>query len=338
MPSPLRWSVWPAILLAVFAGRSIAQPPPALPESGKSATSTLDPSLLTPMKWRIVGPTSMGGRVVDLAVVESNPSTFWVASASGGLFKTTNNGVTFEPQFQTAGSISIGDVCVAPSDPNVLWVGTGEHNARNSVSWGDGVYKSTDGGKTWTHRGLKASFQIGRIAIHPTNPDVVYVGALGRLWGENEQRGLYKTEDGGKTWKKVLHVDDKTGVVDIAMHPRDPETLIVATYERKRDIYDGGDPAKRFAPGSALYKTSNGGRSWKKLTAGLPTVKLGRIGVAYSRSNPANVFAIIETERIGSAPPGTKQPAYMGIQGDRRSSRLTVVIPNGPAAKSGFQS
>ena len=155
----------------------------------------------------------MGGRIVDLAVVERDPFTFYLATASGGLFKTTNNGTTFTPVFEKEDTVSIGDVAVSRSNPNILWVGTGEHNARNSVSWGDGVYKSTDAGKTWTNMGLKKSFQIGRIEIHPTNPDIVYVGALGRLWGPNEERGLYKTTDGGKSWKKVLHVDNKTGCV-----------------------------------------------------------------------------------------------------------------------------
>ena len=338
----MRPVILPSLLIAIVLGltlQSVAQPPPALPEkpAEPAAEAVVDTKLLAPMQWRSIGPTSMGGRIVALAVVESNPSTYWVASASGGLFKTVNAGVTFEPQFQQAGSISIGDVCVAPSNQNVVWVGTGEHNARNSVSWGDGVYKSVDGGKTFKHMGLKESFQIGRIAIHPKNPDIVYVGALGRLWGENEERGLFKTTDGGKTWKKIHYIDDKTGVIDVQMDPKNPDTLIIATYERKRDIYDGGDPVKRFAPGTGIYKTTDGGKTWKKLTKGLPTVKMGRIGIEYFRSNPKHVFAIIETERSGTAPKGTSSPAYMGIQGDRRTSRLTVVTPNGPSAKAGLK-
>src|SRR5205823_6527700 len=152
---------------------------------------------------------------------EADPSTWWVATASGGLLKTTNNGVTFTHQFDREATVSVGDVAVAPSDAKVVWVGTGEHNPRNSVSYGDGVYKSSDGGKTWKNMGLKKSFQIGRIAVHPKDSDTVYVGALGRLYGSSEERGLYKTTDGGKTWQKVLFVDDRTGVIDVQMNPQD---------------------------------------------------------------------------------------------------------------------
>ena len=161
----------------------------------------------------------MGGRIIAISVFEADPTTYWVATASGGLLKTTNNGITFKHQFDQEATVSIGDVCVAPSNHNIVWVGTGENNPRNSVSYGDGVYKSTDGGKTWKNMGLKKSFQIGKIAIHPKNPDIVYVGALGRLYGPNEERGLFKTIDGGKTWEKILYVDDNTGVIDMRMNP-----------------------------------------------------------------------------------------------------------------------
>jgi photosystem II stability/assembly factor-like uncharacterized protein len=291
------------------------------------------------MPWRQIGPTSMGGRIVDLAVVETDPTVFWIATASGGLFKTTNNGVTFAAQFQYASSISIGDICVAPSNSNILWVGTGENNPRNSVSWGDGVYKSTDGGKTFKHMGLKKSFQSGRIVIHPTNPDIVYVSAMGRLWGPNEERGLYKTIDGGKTWQKSLSIDDKTGCIELVMHPRDSNTLLAAMYERQRDAFDGGDPAKRFAPGSGLYKTTDAGKTWKQITKGLPTGKLGRIGLDYYKSNPDIIFAVVESEKIGTAPKGARIPALMGIQGSANAAtaRLNTVSPNGPSAKAGLK-
>src|SRR5206468_3712844 len=173
-----------------------------------------------------------------ISVLESDPTTYWIATASGGLLKTINHGVTFEHQFDREATVSIGDVAVAPSNKEVVWVGTGENNPRNSVSYGDGVYKSLDGGKTWKNMGLKKSFQIGRIAIHPKNPDIVYVGALGRLYGPSEERGLYKTIDGGQTWNQVLFVDNQTGVIDVQMNPADPETLFVATWERQRDGYD----------------------------------------------------------------------------------------------------
>src|SRR5262249_29414914 len=156
--------------------------------------------------------------------------TWWAATASGGLIKTTNNGITFTHQFDKEATVSIGDVAVAPSNRGIVWVGTGENNPRNSASYGGGLYKATDDGATWKNMGLKKSFQIGKIVIHPRNPDIVYVGVLGRLWGPNEERGLYKTTDGGKTWNKALHVDDNTGVIDIAIHPGNPDTLLVATW------------------------------------------------------------------------------------------------------------
>src|SRR5262245_11309999 len=161
----------------------------------------------------------MGGRITAIAVCETDPTTYWIATASGGLLKTVNNGVTFDHQFDREKVVSIGAVAVAPTNKDIVWVGTGEANPRNSVSWGDGVYKSTDGGKTFQHMGLKQSFQIGKILIHPKNPDVVYVGALGRLYGPNHERGLFKTTDGGKNWNRVLFIDDRTGVIDAAMHP-----------------------------------------------------------------------------------------------------------------------
>lgn len=299
-------------------------------------------SWIKELKWRQVGPANMGGRIVALAVPESDPSTWFVGTATGGLLKTTNNGVTFTHGFDREASVSIGDVAVAPSDPNIVWVGTGENNARNSVSYGDGVYKSKDGGKTWTNMGLKEGYQIGRIVIHPRDPNTVYVGVLGRLFGPSTERGLFKTTDGGTTWKKVHFVDDKTGVIDIRMHPTDPDTLIFATYERKRGIYDEGDPIVKWGAGTGLYKTTDGGKTFKKLSLGLPTVKLGRIGIDWYRKDPRVVFAIIETEKIGTGPPqpaGTGN-AFMGIQGEDREDRafLSTVIADGPADKAGLKS
>ena len=275
----------------------------------------------------------MGGRIVDLEVVESNPTTFFVATASGGLFKTANNGTTFQPLFENERTVSIGDVAISASDPNVIWVGTGEHNARNSVSWGDGVYKSVDGGKTWKNMGLRKSFQIGRIAIHPTNPDIVYVGALGRLWGPNKDRGVYQTTDAGKTWKKILFVDKKTSCVDLRMHPSDPNTLLAAMYERQRDEFDSNDPAKRWGPGSGLYRTRNGGADWTKLTNGLPKVQLGRIGIEYFARDPNTVYLIVESEKIGDGP----AQAYMGIMGSESPAggRIRSIVKGGPAEKAG---
>jgi S1-C subfamily serine protease/photosystem II stability/assembly factor-like uncharacterized protein len=328
-----------------------AQPTPApLSEAG----ITLDSKWLSALSWRSIGPAGMGGRIVDLAVYEADPSTYWVATASGGLLKTTNNGITFAHQFDNMPTVSIGAAAVAPSDSNVVWVGTGENNPRNSVSYGDGVYKSTDGGKTWKNMGLKSSFQVGHIVIHRTNPNIVYVGALGRLYGTNEERGLYKTINGGETWERVLYVDDKTGVIDVQMHPTDSDTLIAAMWERQRDGYDSHpgapmqegydsyDPIKKWGPGSGLFKTTDGGKSWKKLTKGLPSSQLGRMGIDYYRKDPNTVFVIVDCAKIGMGlPPRSGAGVYVDIFGEDIEGgggvKLQAVRDNGPAAKAGLQ-
>ena len=317
------------------------------------ADGSLNPDWLKTLTWRSIGPASMGGRITALAVCEADPTTYWVATASGGLLKTINNGVTFEHQFDRESTVSIGAVCVAPSDRNIVWVGSGENNPRNSVSYGDGVYKSIDGGKIWKNMGLKKSFQIGQIAIHPKDPNTVYVGALGRLYGLNEERGLFKSTDGGKTWEKVLFIDDKTGVIDVQMHPADPNTLLVATWERQRDEFDSYqgqppppegfsqyDPIKKNGPGSGLYKTTDGGKTFRKLTKGLPTCALGRIGIDYYRKDPNVVFAVIDSERIGMGPPQAQGPSgYLGINGQDADAgaRVTQVVPKSPADKAGLK-
>jgi photosystem II stability/assembly factor-like uncharacterized protein len=330
-----------------------ASPPATAPSATRTQPDgTLSPDWVRTLTWRSIGPATMGGRITAISAYDADPCTYFIATAGGGLLKTTNNGTTFEHCFDREATVSVGDVCVAPSDRNIVWVGTGEANPRNSVSYGDGVYKSTDGGKTWKNMGLKKSFQIGRIKIHPKDPNIVYVGALGRLYGANEERGLFKTTDGGKTWQKVLYVDDKTGIIDLQMNPADPETLLVATYERQRDEfdshrgepgpadgYDGYDPIKKWGPGSAIYKTTDGGKTFHKLTKGLPTCTLGRIGIDYYRKDPKIVYAIIESEKIGMGkPPG--QEVYLGITGRDADvgARITEVAADGPAAKAGLKS
>ncbi len=305
-------------------------------EGGGPPGPVLDPKWALAFEWRSIGPANMGGRIIDLAVSEKDPTTFWVATASGGLLKTVNNGVTFEHQFDREATVSIGAVAVAASDPSIVWVGTGESNPRNSVSWGDGVYKSADGGKTWKNMGLGKSYQTGQLVIHPTDPNTVYVGAMGRCWGPSEDRGLYKTTDGGETWSKVLSIDDKTGVIDVVMHPSNPDTLLVATWERQRDGFDGNDPEKKWGPGSGLHKTTDGGATFRRITAGLPTSPLGRIGLDYSRANPDVVYAIVDCEKIGSANPNE---AYLGITGENAEvgARLTRIVDDGPAAKAGLK-
>ncbi|MEM6366184.1 MAG: PDZ domain-containing protein, partial [Planctomycetota bacterium] len=299
-------------------------------------TPSLPQSIADQTRWRSIGPANMGGRITAVTVYEQDPSLWWAATASGGLLKTTNNGRTLEHQFDDQATVSIGDVQVAQSNPEIVWVGTGESNPRNSVSWGDGVYKSTDGGETWKNMGLKRSFQIGAMAIHPENPDVVWVGALGRLWGPNAQRGLFKTTDGGENWKRVLYVDDKTGVIDVQLDPKNPDTMLVATYERKRDGFDGNDPVQRFGEGSGIYRSTDGGETFEEVTEGLPSCKMGRIGLDYFEADPNIVVAVIESEKIAKRP---ENAPYLGIRGENADvgARLTNVTKDGPSDKGGLK-
>ncbi|HEX3743549.1 MAG TPA: hypothetical protein VHW09_06455 [Bryobacteraceae bacterium] len=269
--------------------------------------------LLKHFTWRSVGPAGAGGRVVDISV-SGDPARVYIATGGGGVWKTTSWGTTWEPIFEHEDVGAIGAVAADPSNPDTVWVGTGEANPRNSVSWGDGVYKSTDGGKTWKRMGLPDSQHIGRIRIDPRNPDVVYVAALGHIWGPNKERGVYKTTDGGLTWTQSLAINPDTGVVDLAMDPGDPNTLYAAAYEVRRDGFAGGDPGKQWGPGSGIYKTSDGGRTWRKLSQGLPRGDLGRIGLAVAPSNPGIVYAVVQTpttapvttgEENGPPPPPT---------------------------------
>lgn len=315
---------------------ALASASSCLAQQNSKAQPSLPNEAVQQFKWRSIGPANMGGRITSIAVYEKDPNRWWASTASGGLLKTVNNGITFEHQFDSEATVSIGDVQVSQSNPDILWVGTGEGNPRNSVSWGDGVYKSTDGGKTWKNMGLKKIFQTGRIAIHPTNPDIVYVGALGRLWGPSEDRGLYKTEDGGKTWKKVLYVDDKTGIIDVQMNQRNPDTLLVATYVRKRDGFDGNDPEVKFGEGAGIYRTVDGGKTFEKMSIGLPQVKMGRIGLSIYRKNPKIVYAVIETEKIGQAP---ENFPFVGFSGESAEvgAKITQVSRNTAASKAGLK-
>lgn len=337
-----------AVLFPVPGGVK-APPPVAVP-------GVVPVSAVKKMTWRCVGPANMGGRITAIAVVESDPSTYYVATASGGLLKTTNNGVTFAHLFDREATVSIGDVAVAPSEPSTVWVGTGENNPRNSVSYGDGVYKSTDGGKTWANVGLKQSFQIGRVVVHPKDANTVYVGALGRLYGPNEERGVFKTADGGKSWKKILYVDDRTGAIDLSLDPFNPDALLVGMWERKRDGFDGsyGDakdwpsadqygPEITYGPGGGLFRSTDAGKTWTKLTDaklknGLPTVKTGRIGVDFSRKTKGLVYAVIDTENVGKGrPPLT---VYLGITSDTAKGggvKIESVVEDGSLGKAGVK-
>jgi photosystem II stability/assembly factor-like uncharacterized protein len=268
------------------SGQVSPQPPQG---GGRGSASAADP--LAGLSFRNIGPATMGGRVDDLAVLESNPAVFYVASATGGLWKTTNNGTTWEVLFDDLDDVvSIGDIAIAPDDANTVWVGSGENNNRQSTSWGNGVYKSIDGGQTWKHMGLATSRHIGRIIVDPIDHEVVYVAALGSLFGPGGERGVYKTMDGGLTWQRALFVNDDTGATELVMDPSNNKVLYAATYQRRRATwgFNGG------GPGSGIYKTSDAGRTWTKLTTGIPEGSLGRIGMDIYRANPNVVYARIE--------------------------------------------
>ncbi len=256
---------------------------------------TLDPALVKDLQWRNVGPAIMGGRIDDVAAVESNPDVIYVGAATGGVWKTENGGTTWAPVFDAAGTTSIGDIAVAPSNPNIVWVGTGEPNNRQSASWGNGVWKSTDAGRTWQHMGLADTHHIGRIVVDPQSADVVYVAAQGHLWGPNGERGLFKTTDGGRTWRNTKFIDQDTGFNDVAIDPSNPNVLYASAYQRRRTPwgFNGG------GAGSGLYRTGDAGRTWTRLAKGLPAGDLGRIGIDVFRRNPSIVYATIEHAKEG---------------------------------------
>src|SRR5579862_1717746 len=248
------------------------------------------------LHFRSIGPVIMSGRISDLAVYEPKTSTYYVGTAHGGVWKTTTNGTMFTPLGQNMGLLSIGDVAVSQTNPDLLWVGTGEANNRQSTSWGDGVYKSTDGGKTLVNMGLRDSRHIGRILIDPANNDVVIVAAQGPLFGPGGDRGVYKTTNGGQTWTQTLKVDDMTGATDIAMSYTDPKTIYAATYQRLRVAccMNGG------GPGSGFWKSTDGGDHWTRVTGnGWPEGPLGRIGIDSYRKNGNIVYANVEGPTAG---------------------------------------
>ncbi len=280
-----------AILFLVMAFSGAFAAPQAAPTAASLAPD--DAALARHLRWRSIGPANMVGRISDFEALDSDFTQVLVASASGGVFKSVNAGTTWEPIFDRYGSASIGDVAFFQKDPNIIWVGTGEECVRNSVAWGDGVYKSTDGGKTFTRMGLETTQTIGKVLPHPTDPDVVYVAASGHPWGYTGDRGLFKTTDGGATWAKLaggLPNDGKTGAIDLVMHPTDPQTLYVSFWQRLRRPwrFDSG------GPNGGIFKTTDGGATWTRLTQGLPSGELGRIGLAISRSNPGVLMAIVE--------------------------------------------
>ena len=277
----------------------------------------LSSATLSGLKLRALGPALMSGRIGDFAVNPDKPSEYYVAVSSGGVWKTENAGITYNPLFDSQKSYSIGCITLDPQNPHVVWVGTGENNAQRSVAYGDGIYKSINGGKSWKNVGLKHSNHIGKIIVHPKNSEIVYVAAQGPLWSKGGERGVYKTTDGGKSWKAVLTIDEHTGVTDIVMDPRDPNVLYAAAWQRRRHVwtYISGGPA------SAIYKTTDGGKNWKKQTSGLPSGDVGRIGLAISPVNPDYLYAIIEAANNKG---GFFRSTNRGESWEKRSSHSTI--------------
>ncbi|MGQ0764958.1 MAG: VPS10 domain-containing protein [Gemmatimonadota bacterium] len=271
------------LLLAAVAAAAV----PAAPLGSQTPFDNL--------RFRSIGPAALGGRISDVEGVPGDPLTLYVAAASGGIWKSTNKGTTWTPIFDDQAVSTFGDIAIFEGNADILYVGTGEQNNRQSTSWGNGVYKSTDGGKTWSHLGLGQTRHTGRIVIHPSNPDIVYVASPGNLWAAGPDRGVYKTTDGGRTWNKVLYVDTLTGATDIVINRSDPNTLVAATYQRLRTPwgFNGG------GPGSAIHKSTDGGVSWRRITAGIPSGDKGRIGLAIARSNPRVLVATIEHQTEG---------------------------------------
>ncbi len=267
-----------AVLLA--AGAAHAQRAPQL-----------DSVWLNGFRWRSIGPANMAGRITDVEGIPGPSKTFYFAAASGGIWKTTNNGTTFRPVFDDQRVISMGDLAIAPSDTLQVWAGTGEEDTRNSISPGGGIYKSTDGGMSWTLMGLERTEHIGRIVVHPANPDIVWVAALGAAWRSNPERGLYKTTDGGRSWRLVKFISDRAGFIDVAIDPRNPDHLLAASWERVRGpwfLQSGG-------PGSGLWRSTDGGETWTQVTGnGLPGTELGRLGIAFAPGNPRSIYVRVE--------------------------------------------
>lgn len=285
---------WRALLPLAAALSVVVTSPLALgrgDEGGddENDAGRLSASTFSGLALRSIGPALTSGRVGDFAVNPARTSEYYVAACSGGVWKTTNAGTTWKPVFDGQGSYSIGCVTLDPNNASVVWVGTGENNSQRSVSFGDGVYRSRDGGRSWENMGLRASEHIGMIAIDPRDSDTVYVAAQGPLWRAGGDRGLYKTTDGGRRWDRILDISDDTGVNEVHLDPRDPDVLYASTYHRRRRVWtliDGG-------PESNIYKSTDGGANWRKVS-GLPGGDKGRIGLDISPVNPDVVYAIVE--------------------------------------------
>ena len=286
-------------------------------ESSSQKSDSWKSGTFNGLKFRSIEPTVTSGRVVDFAVNPANSKTYFVAAACGGVWKTENAGITYEPVFDGEGSYSIGCVEIDPTNPNVIWVGSGENNNQRSVAYGDGVYKSEDGGKSWNNVGLKTSEHIGMIAIDPSNSNIVYVAAYGPLWSAGGERGIYKTTDGGKSWKRIFYVSENTGFNEIHLDPRNSNVLYATSHQRRRQVYtyiNGG-------PESNIFKSTDGGMNWDTLSNGLPKdVDKGRIGLSISPANPDYIYAIIEA---GDKKGGVYRSTDRGASWEKRCDNTT---------------
>ena len=264
--------------------------------SGQAARAPVPQSLYAGLRWRMIGPFR-GGRVNAVSGVPGQPNTFYFGSVGGGLWKSTNAGRTWMPVFDSQPVASIGAIGVAPSNPNIVYVGTGESDMRDSIAYGDGMYKSTDAGSTWKHIGLDATRQIGRVVVDPKNPDIVFVAALGHAYGPSPDRGVYRSADGGTTWQKVLYKDENVGAVDLAFDPANSQVVYAALWATRRPPWYVYGPSN--GPGGGIFKSTDGGLHWQPLTTGLPAEGLGRIGVAVAPANPRRVYAIVDAKDGG---------------------------------------
>jgi len=320
------WTLLATIALSLSAAAVLTAQEEAAPEAAEQEPEAAEPEdkekdplssgTFSALKLRGIGPALASGRVGDFAMNPNDPSQFYVAVSSGGVWKTDNHGVTFKPIFDSEGSYSIGCLALDPTNPEVLWVGTGENNSQRSVSFGDGVYKSTDGGRSFKNMGLEESEHIGMIAIDPTDPDTVFVAAQGPLWRAGGDRGLYRTTDGGETWTKILEISENTGVNEVHLDPRNPDVIYASAYQRRRRVWtliDGG-------PESGIHKSTDGGETWRELKRGIPSVDKGRIGLDISPADPDVIYAIIEA-RDGKG--GFFRSTNRGENWEKRSSHMS---------------
>src|SRR5215472_12930987 len=355
-----RLAVVSGLLLASISFAQEESPPASSPAAGggsrpaassESTTSSLSASVMpaptsgapqltdvlsTNLKPRPIGPAVMGGRVSDIAIDPRNPYVFYVALGHGGIFKSNDAGITFDPIFDKQPVMSIGAIAVAPSDSDVIWVGSGEANDRNSSDWGDGVYRTSDGGEHWNNVGLKDSRTIARIVVDPKNPETAYVAAMGHLWADGGERGLYKTTDGGKTWKLILQANAphsvRTGCGDVVLDPNNSQVIYAALYARQRTpwSFTSGPAATNGEDVGGIFKSTNGGASWKKLTGGLPP-QTGRIGLAVAASKPNVVMAVVQSYEGGGADIRDLRSKSGGVfrsdEGGEHWTRMSAIDP-----------